>query len=187
MLDKAIVFLQKHLNNKFKGDAAQDRVVLAKVEKDFVQLTLDAVTIILVGLEPDRMSRSADAFRGATLHGGSGPVSPELRLNLYLLFTARFEFYENALKHISKVIQYFQENPVLTRQNAPEMDPELDRLVLELQDLQAKQQNDIWNMLKVAANPSVLYRVRVVVFQQTAAVETPPVVEPQVTMGVISQ
>ena len=76
---------------------------------------------------------------------------------------------------------------MLTRQNAPEMDPELDRLVLELQELPAAQQNEIWSMLKVAANPSVLYRVRVVVFQQTAVVETPLVVEPQVTMGVISQ
>jgi len=177
MLDKAVIFLQKHLNNKLKGDAAQDKVVLAKVEKDYVNLTLEAVTVILVGMEPDPISRSADPYRASTTGAGSGLVYPEIRLNLYLLFAARFAAYENALGYVSKVIQYFQQNPVLTRQNAPEMEPEIEKLVMELQALPFTQQNDIWSTLKVAANPSVLYRVRMVVFQQPPSVETPRIVE----------
>lgn len=164
MLDKSVTFIQKHLNSKFKGNSAQDPVVLAKVEKDFVDLSLEAITVILVGLEPDPISRSADAFRSTVTSSASGPIYPELRLNLLVLFVARFASYENALGHLSKVIGYFQRNPVLTPQNAPEMAPEMQRLVFELYDLPLAQQNDIWNMLKIAANPAVLYRVRMVVF-----------------------
>jgi len=177
MLDKAIVFLQKHLNARLKGDDPADRVVLAKVEADQVKLTLDAVTVILVGLEPDPISRSADPYRATTTSGASGPVYPEIRLNLYLLFAARFTAYENALAHLSKIIRYFQQNPVLSQQNAPEMDPELDRLLLELQSLPSKEQNEIWSSLKVPANPSLLYRVKVVVFSQEPSTETPAIVE----------
>lgn len=177
MLDKAVTFLQKHLNNKLRGDATQDRVVLAKVEKDYVSLTLEAVTLVLVGIAPDPISRSADPYRGALPNGGAGPVHPEIRLNLDLLFAARFESYENALGHLSKILRYFQQNPVLTRQNAPEMDPEIDKLVLELMELPLARQNDIWSMLKVAATPAILYRARTVVFQEEPLMEAPAVVE----------
>lgn len=178
MIDKAVVFLQKHLNGKFRDETAQDRVVLAKVQKDYVELATEAVTIIMVGLEPDPMARSADPFRAVTPGGGSAPVRPELRLNLYLLFAARFAAYESSLRYISRILQYFQENPVLTAQNAPEIDPEIDKLVMELQELPFTQQNDIWSTLKVAANPSALYRMKMVVFRQAPVVETPRIVEP---------
>lgn len=178
MIDKAVLFLQKHLNDRLKGDSVQDKVVLAKVQKDYVDLALEAVTVILVGLEPDPISRSADPARATASSGSSGPVYPEIRLNLYLLFAARFEAYQNALAFISRILQYFQENPVLSGQNAPEMDPEIDRLIVELQDLPFNQQNDLWSTLKVAATPSVLYRVKMVVFRQAEAARTPKVMEP---------
>jgi hypothetical protein len=57
------------------------------------------------------------------------------------------------------------------------MDPELDRLVMELLALPLKEQNDIWSALKVPANPSVLYRVRMVIFSQEPTTETPAIVE----------
>lgn len=177
MIDKAVTFLQRHLNHKLRGDATQDRVVLARVEKDYVHLALESVTIILVGIEPDPIARSADPYRATTWSGGAGPVPPELRLNLYLLFAARFESYENALGYLSRVIRYFQQNPVLALQNAPEMDPEIDKLALELWDLPFTQQNDVWGTLKVAAVPSALYRVRMVVFQEAPAAEAPAIVE----------
>lgn len=177
MIDKAVTFLQRHLNDKLRGDATQDRVVLAKVEKDYVHLALESVTIILVGIEPDPIARSADPYRAATSTGGAGPVPPDVRLNLYLLFAARFESYENALGYLSKVIRHFQQNPVLTPQSAPEMDPEIDRLVLELWDLPFTQQNDVWNTLKVAATPSVLYRARMMVFQEAPVTGAPAIVE----------
>jgi hypothetical protein len=185
MLDKAVLFLQKHLNNKFKGDATQDRVGLAKIEKDYVTLADEAITVILLGFEPDPISRSADPYRATPLNGSSGPVYPELRLNLSLLFATRFNSYENALAQLSRVIRYFQQNPVLTRQNAPEMDPVIDKLILELQALPSGQQNDIWTTLKIAATPSALYRVRMVVFDQAPAAETPAIVE--IGKGVVAQ
>lgn len=177
MLDKAIQFLQKHLNNKLKGDAAQDKVALAKVEKDFVALATEAVTVILVNIEPDPMSRAADPYRASTANGGVGFVQPELRLNLYVMFAARFADYSNALSHIAKIIAYFQENPVLTPENAPDMDPELEKLILEIHAIPLSQQNELWGILKIAQTPAVLYRVRMVAFRQAPAVDTPAITE----------
>jgi len=177
MLDKALTFLQRHLNARLKGDAAEDRVVLAKVEKDYVHLSPEAVTVVLVGIEQETSVRAADPYRGLTVGGGVGAAYPEIRLNLSVLFAARFEAYENALGHISKVIRYFQRNPVLTPEGMPDMDPELVKLVMELHDLSLSQQNDMWNVLKIAVTPAVLYRVRLVSFQDTPVVETPKITE----------
>ena len=177
MLDKVVTFLQKQLNNQLKGDSVQDRVVLAKLGKDCVHLALEAVTVILVGIEPDHISRSADPYRGSATTGGSGPVYPEIRLNLYLFLAAQFESYENALHHLSVIIRYFQHNPVLTHENAPMMHADIDRLSVELQEMPFSQHNDIWNTLKVAAVPSLLYRVRTVVFEQQPSALTPAIVE----------
>lgn len=176
VLDKAITFLQKHLNNQLKGEAIQDRVVLAKLQRDYVELAPEAVTVILVGLEPDAISRAANPRRATVSASSAGPVYPEIRLNLHLLFAARSESYETALRHVSAIIRYFQHMPVLTQHNAPDMDPAIDKLVMELQELSYKQQNDIWSMLKVAAVPSALYRVRMVVFEQGVSA-TPRIVE----------
>ena len=61
---------------------------------------------------------------------------------------------------------------LLTREEYPMMDPALDQLLMELVTMPFDKQNEIWNALRTTYLPSVLYRVRMVVFHD----ETPNVV-----------
>ena len=49
----------------------------------------------------------------------------------------------------------------------------IERLVIELVTLPFSQQNEIWSALRVAYHPSVLYKVKMVVFQDEDGA-TPP-------------
>ena len=46
-------------------------------------------------------------------------IHPDIRLNLYVLFVVRFKQYEEGLGWLSKIIRYFQVNPIFDRSSAP--------------------------------------------------------------------
>jgi|SRR5688572_22732005 len=92
---------------------------------------------------------------------------PDLKLNLYVLFSAYNKNYEDALKLISMVVSYFQMNTVfqkdrLLKDMAPLPDG-VDKLVVELYSANFEQQNQIWASLSIGYLPSVIYKIRMVV------------------------
>lgn len=101
---------------------------------------------------------------------------PALKLNLYLLFAARFQNYEQALKFISLILWYFQSHPVFTPQEYPALDQRIERLTLELQSLNYEQLNQVWAFIGGKQLPSVIYKLRMVVLQH----EIPTAVQPPV-------
>ena len=96
-------------------------------------------------------------------------VQPEIRLNLYVLFVARFPQYEDALRSLSLIIQYFQNHRVLNHQNAPELSDNIEQLVMELITLPFSEQNEVWSSLRTTYHPSVIYKVKLVVFKDEDA------------------
>ena len=86
-------------------------------------------------------------------------------MNLHVLFVARFKQYEQGLSYLSRIIQHFQSNRVFNHQNAPGLSEQIDKLILELITLPFSEQNEVWNALRTTYHPSVLYRVKMIVFQ----------------------
>jgi len=177
MIKATLVFLKNRLNTHFEalsGDASsevwEDKVVFLDGEKmDPVVFKLGAVSALLMNLEEEKILRNADPFRTRSSTGTPLEIQPEIRLNLYILFVARFKLYEQGLDALSKIIQYFQHHRVLNHENAPGLDSRIERLILELKTLPFSEQNEIWSALRTTYHPSVLYKVRMMVFRD----ETP--------------
>lgn len=98
--------------------------------------------------------------------------NPEIKLNLYVLFCANFINaaedlnYKEGLKQLSNVIAFFQGKNVFTPDNSPGMDPTLRKLIVELYSYTFEQQYNFWSILGAKYLPSVLYKVRLVSYQE---------------------
>lgn len=183
MISDALVFLKDQLNDYLKSgqspdDSQEDKVVFLDGQKmDPLTFKLGAVTVLLINIEEENTLRTSNQYQRLAPNGARQSVQPEIRLNLYVLFVARFSQYEDSLLYLSRIIQHFQKNRVLNHTNAPKLSDNIDQLILELTTLPFSEQNEVWNALRVTYHPSVLYRVKMVVFRDEDVVEAPGVAE----------
>jgi Pvc16 N-terminal domain len=170
MIGEVVKFLRDRLNKALPRDsegAAEDLFVYVGTDKDdAVAFKSGAVSVLLVRIEEDSALRPPDLYARVSADGVRQKVAPEIRLNLYVLFVARFpDDYSRALHHLSGVIRYFQNHRVFNQENSPELKDEISHLVVELLTPSFSEQNEIWGALRSAYQPSALYKVRMVVFQ----------------------
>jgi hypothetical protein len=172
MIGEVIKFLRDRLNKALPRDAegaAEDLFVYAGADRDdLVSFKAGAVSMLLIRIEEDHALRPPDLYARATADGTRVKVEPEIRLNLYVLFVARFpDDYIRSLRNLSSVIRYFQSHRVFNAENSPELAEPLAQLNVELITPSFAEQNEIWGALRTAYQPSALYKVRLVVFQDT--------------------
>ena len=180
VIDQAMLFLRDTLNARLTTPApgqiasAEDAVVFLDGDKtDPISFRVGAVTVLLINVEQEPILRAANPYQrvsdGTTYH-----ARPDIRLNLRVLFVARFKQYEQALAKLSQIISFFQSNPVLDALSAPGLPAAIPQLTMELVALPLNEQNDLWNALRAAFQPSLLYRVRMLVFaDQQASISGP--------------
>jgi hypothetical protein len=111
-------------------------------------------------------------------------VNPPIYLNLYLLITAHYEKYEDALTRLSNVIQFFQGKNSFSLKNSPPNDMLLNpdtyediQLHLEMFSLSFEQLNHLWGSLGGKQWPSVLYKVRLVKITENRITAQGPLIE----------
>ncbi len=87
---------------------------------------------------------------------------PPVFLNLLVMFAANFSgpTYNEALKAIADTIAFFQSKPVFNATNTPDLDPGLDRISLEIENLNTTDLSNLWGIFGGRYMPSVLYRLR---------------------------
>ncbi|MEY2632022.1 MAG: hypothetical protein RIR00_676 [Pseudomonadota bacterium] len=102
--------------------------------------------------------------------------APPLHLNLFVMLSAHFSGsnYPEALKLLSAAIQFFQQKPVFTHQNTPDLDPRIDKLVLDIENLSVQDQASLWGSIGNKYQPSVLYKIRMVTFDGQAPNRSTP-------------
>ena len=86
--------------------------------------------------------------------------NPEVNLNLFLLFSAFSTQYETALGLVSDVIKFFQSRPYFNQANTPALDPEISKIVTDLNTMTFEQQNYLWGLMGAKYVPSVVYKLR---------------------------
>lgn len=157
-------------------DSAEERVQLIDGEKsDPVEFRLNAITVLLVNIEQENSQRSADPYLRTPGESNLRKLQPEIRLNLYVLFVARFKVYEQGLNQLSQVIRFLLSHRALDHVNAPALSPQIDKLVLELVTQPMSEQNEIWSALRISYHPSVLFRVRMLVFRDAQGAAVPQI------------
>jgi hypothetical protein len=125
-------------------------------------------TISLINIEEERyfktQGRQITQTPAQRAQGIYTSREPDIKLNLYILISAYNKNYEDALKLISRVVNYFQVNNVFTKNKAMEDDlpDDVERVIIELFTATFEQQNQIWASLSTGYIPSVIYKVRMI-------------------------
>ncbi len=147
--------------NQFLGRSAiagESIVVLSNpVESDgrAEALATNKVVVFLAGIERDTTPGRVGNSRS---QAGTTPTY----LNLYVMVAANFtgKNYSEALRYISDIIGFFQLRPVFERQSSPSLDPGIEKLILDMENVERRELNNIWGMFGGKYMPSVLYRMR---------------------------
>lgn len=102
--------------------------------------------------------------------GGFAVVQPPLYIDLHLAFMANFVdgHYPEGLAAISRIIAFFQQNPWLTHDTAPRLDPVVDKITLEFTSLGPVDVNYVMGMLGTRYLPSVFYKLRLIPYASPA-------------------
>lgn len=125
----------------------------------------DSIGITLVNVEEERSVKSQVAISQAP-DGRVSHQNPEVKLNLYVLFSANFKTYVSGLEFLSGVVRFFQGKNVFTPSNTPALPQAIRKLIAELYSLDFEQQNHLWGALGAKYLPSVIYRLRLVTIQE---------------------
>jgi len=180
VIDKTLNFLRKNLNKAIPrsspSDVAEDLFVFVKPdETNKLIFTNNSVSMALVGIEEEKLLRQGDPYVRKT-EQGFVKVAPEIKLYLRVLLAARFsDDYSRALKYISDVIVYFQNNRVFDSENSPDMNVGTPKLIMELVAPSFDEQHKIWGALQSTYLPSVLYKVTLLAFQGESGAAIPEV------------
>lgn len=158
--------LNRFLRQNFKLD--EDIVLVSNLnESDGSACTHinNKLALFLVGVEKEAAIRNKPTLPDSGF-SRSANSAPALHLNLYMMLAANFNGanYSDALTLLSASISFFQRNPVFSRQSLPELDPAIEQLTLDLENLSIQDASNLWGMLSGKYLPSVLYKVRMLSF-----------------------
>lgn len=188
MIHSCLTFLTNELNDYLKlrtGSPTVDRVFLTSVatEGGGVVIPNKSLGVSLINIEEDRVYKD----QKSTIINNRGNVerlNPEIKLNLYVLISANFQDtdsedsindYAEGLKQLSWIISYFQAKNVFTPENSPKLanfDSNLTKLVVELYSYSFEQLYNFWSVVGAKYLPSVLYKIRILTFQEREFFDT---------------
>lgn len=188
MIHTAIKFLTEELNR----GASITKATMTNISNGESLIVPDkCIGVTLVNIEEEKIFKEQQT-RYLNSVGKYEVRNPEIKLNLYVLFTANFNIkgsdsdgdYFEGLKQLNCVIEYFQGQNVFTNENSTllfDTDPSIKKIVLELYSYSFEQMYNFWSVLGASYLPSVLYKVRLIKVQKQKALNEPS--EPIVTIG----
>ena len=198
MLRTALEFIQEEINAYVKmkdpvnfGNkelAILSNIVDQEGKLDFKTTGSDnhKIIITLANIEECRVAECQNFIH----KGGDGSiqkVNPAVNLIFYVLFSAFSDDYKSSLRNLTYVISFFQNNPAFTEESHPHLNSNADdtkpwqkikRLAFSLYNMTFEQQNNLWAAVGAKYLPSVIYKMRILRFQEIEAkTKTPPITE----------
>jgi Pvc16 N-terminal domain len=173
MLDAAIGLIAAQLNQALRSafQLSEDLVMvtnLVDVSGNVPVTATNRLVLFLANIERETVI----AGQGMRVAAGGGDrdvvaqTSAAVHLNLMLMFAANFggNQYTEALKFIAATVGFFQGRALFDHHNSPDLDPRIERLVLEMESLDLAELANLWGILGGKYVPSVLYRMRMISF-----------------------
>jgi hypothetical protein len=114
------------------------------------------ITLVKLEYETNRQYSGAQKWNGAQYDR----LNPPLYFNLDILVSANFDDYTEALRQLTLVIAFFQENLTLDRSSDPAMPEGLGPLKFEIENSASEQTHNLWTALGVSYLPSIVYKIR---------------------------
>jgi hypothetical protein len=168
MILACVNHIASKLNQFLKAtfELSEDIVIVSNlVENDgsTVAQTNNKVVVFVANLEKDTMPKSQNQSNWSS-SGRMAVTNAPVFLNLQVVVAANFSGanYPEALKFISQVVSFFQSQPMFNRHNSPDLDPKIDKLILDIENVQRHDLSSMWSMFGAKYMPSIVYRVRMV-------------------------
>ncbi len=171
MINKVLTVLQDQILNYLTLQenlisSTDDSIRLTNIVDNIgnFEIMENSLGLTLVNIEEERVMKSQKSFATAS-NGQIAHVNPEIKLNLYILISARFAEYKTSLQYISEIFLFFQGKSVFTPENTPGLHSSIEKIIVELFTLDFEQQNHLWGTLGAKYIPSILYKLRMVIIQ----------------------
>ncbi|MFK2891649.1 DUF4255 domain-containing protein [Dyella flagellata] len=182
MIDRALEHLAAHLNDHFRRNfhVAEDLVVVSNLLElggAPVVLAAGKLVLFLSGVERDTLAHRASTASNTASNSRIQNAAP-VYLNLLVMCAANFSgsHYPEALKFLAGAIAFFQGNGVFDHQNTPGMDPRLERLALNMENLSSQEMHSLWSIHGGRYLPSALFRVRLITLDSNIIHSRDPVI-----------
>ncbi len=160
--------LDEHLRNKL---GLQQEVVivsaLTDIKGNLIPELENKVSAFMINLEESKISRNGNL----QIHPGSNPM---MSIDVYLMFAAYFPSpnYNESIKYISLIIEFFQSNLVFDHSNTPTLATGLEKLVVEFVNISIDDLNKIWGMSGSNYVPCVIFKLKTIPFDGGVMSET---------------
>ena len=178
MIYETLICITEEINNNFKRKlhTNEEKAILSGIVNQDGTVAIQGenkIVVTLLNVEKDTIGRNTP---GPPVGASIPNTAPAVNINLYVLFSAYFSSsnYHEALRFLSFVVAYFQSRNVFTRDNTPSMDPRIGKLIFELENLGADKLNNVWTTLGAKYMPSVVYKVRMLTFDDSIIREYRP-------------
>jgi len=181
MIEDALNSLASELNEylRLKHDLTEEKALvtgLVDIEGKTAVEGENKITITLLHVEEESVLKSGVHSR--QVDGQSVYANPPIHTNIYVLFSAFFASsnYGEALKYLSDVLAFFQGKYSFNRQNTPALPESIDKLLVEMYKTSFQELSHLWGMVGAKQLPSVIYKVRMLTFDQGRVTEQRPAV-----------
>lgn len=162
--------LNAFFQNTDRGD--EDWVTLSNIvdhDGAICQAAKDKIVMVLTNITHETIVSTYNST-AKTASSTYAVIQPPLYIDLFILFFANFydKRYAQGLGMISRTIGFFQQNPWFTHDNMPDLDPRIDKITMEITNLDLLQVNYLMGMLGTKYLPSVYYKLRMIPFSSDA-------------------
>lgn len=190
MIFETLNFLRNRIENFLGTGGGEPVTILAQPwsNNDDNKNSSFLNTISLINIEEEKVFKSPGR-QVITTQSGSFYTEPDVKLNLYILFSSFNKSYDESLKYISKIISFFQIQSVFDHSDAAalfdpklQLDPGIQQLIIELYSPSFDQLNQIWASLSIGYLPSVIYKVRMLIVDSQLQVPAPVITEVENTL-----
>lgn len=180
MIYEALSCLTDEINEYFRNKLRinEDKAILSGIVNQDGTIAIQGenkIVITLINIEKEITGKSNT---GGITGGSIANKSASMNINLYILFSAYFgsNNYPEALRFLSFIMAYFQYKNVFTPANTPRLDDGIDKLVFEIASITPEQLNNLWGSMGAKYMPSVIYKMRMLTFDESIIKEFRPVV-----------
>ncbi len=174
MLFEVLQIITEEVNGYFEGNPVSlDNIASIASEQGDTGGTATDIILTLLNLQEEVTLKNRPNY---SINGTNITYkNPIVNLNLYILFSANNDKYDEALKNLSKVIEFFQGKKVFTqanttynRDNVAMSDITNFKFVVDLFTPTFEELNFVWGTLGGKQIPSVMYKVSLVELEREA-------------------
>ena len=150
MIEQTLQFLRTQLSNDPILDLDPDEIIADNMHVLQGNSQAEGLYYSLINIEEEPSLKNRPNYD--KINGQLRRIEPPIILNLYILFAFKLDNYNSSISKLSQLIGFFQTNKWFKIDDAPftstqDFSPPLDKIVVELYNLNFEQINHIWECI----------------------------------------